>query len=192
MKGYRDLSTFELGKIDRFVEREDSSTTIGLDSPARTILTDFAKTTPLVIDANATVEQAETIMTKAHVHLKFVLDSDENVVGIVTSMDLAERPLKVAAAERISRDDVAVKDVMTPLAELSALPLEALDEATIGDVITTLQHLGRRHMIVADEAKLTIRGLISASDIARKLHVPVDITSRATSFVDIYALIAKS
>jgi CBS domain-containing protein len=191
MEGFKDLPTFEIGASCRLVERSDGAT-ITVHSSASVIFTDFKHTVPIVISGEATVDEAHAFMKRSHVHLNLVVGPGDEIVGIVTSVDLDTRPLKVATTMGIHRSDVAVRYVMTPLTQVHALPYEALADATIGDVITTLQHLGERHMIVAEPADSTIRGVISASDIARKLHVAVDITAKATSFADIYAVIART
>ncbi len=191
MKNYRSLKTVALTGIDSFVDRSGSSP-VTVDSPAAEIFTDFAHTTPLVIDSNATVDEALLMMKRAHVHSKFVLGPDGKVQGILTSLDLKNRPLRAAAAMGINRSDIVAKDIMTPLSRIHALDYSTLPTATIGDIITTLQHLGERHIIVADLAESSIRGIISATDIARKLHIAVDITSRATSFADIYKVLSKT
>jgi CBS domain-containing protein len=191
MEGFKNLPTFELGTTGRLVERSDAAT-ITMHGPASVIFTDFKHTVPIVISGEATVDEALEFMKRSHVHLNLVVGPDDAIVGVVTSVDLDTRPLKLATTMGIHRSDVAVKYVMTPLTQVHALAYADLADATIGDVITTLQHLGERHMIVADRDGSTIRGVISASDIARKLHVAVDITAKATSFADIYAVIAKT
>jgi hypothetical protein len=47
-------------------------------------------------------------------------------------------------------------------------------------------------MLVVRPEDQQICGIISASDIARKLHIPVDITERATSFREIVEVIYGS
>jgi hypothetical protein len=63
--------------------------------------------------------------------------------------------------------------------------LSALQQGTIGDLLKTLRHEGSMHMLVVDPESQEICGIISASEIARRLQVPVEINLQASSFRDL-------
>jgi DeoR family transcriptional regulator, catabolite repression regulator len=52
-------------------------------------------------------------------------------------------------------------------------------------VLNTLQHNGEQHCLVIDTDSHHIRGVISASDIASRLHIPVHI-EKAPTFLNIF------
>ena len=70
--------------------------------------------------------------------------------------------------------------------DLHAIDLHALVFARIGDVLATMESFGDQHVLVIDRDRESVRGIISAIDIARGLHVPVRISDRANSFAEIY------
>ena len=82
------------------------------------------------------------------------------------------------------KPDISVADVMTPIGELRAIAYQDLELACIGDVVETLQSEHRQHFLVTEGNADVIRGIFSASDIARRLHIAVDIT-KAPSFSEI-------
>ena len=56
------------------------------------------------------------------------------------------------------------------------------------DVVETLKNNGLNHCLVIDLNNNKIRGLISSSDIARKLHLAINIDTK-TSFIKIFEAI---
>lgn len=82
-----------------------------------------------------------------------------------------------------------VTDFMHARNTLKALDYKSVENAVIGDIVETLKENGLQHCLVLDRDKHQIRGIISASDIIRKLHLPVDIMNNS-SFVDIFNAIA--
>jgi CBS domain containing-hemolysin-like protein len=89
-------------------------------------------------------------------------------------------------ASGVSRSKLLVNDLMRERLSLRSIEISDLEQATVGDVIHTLQENGEQHCLVIDRAKHNIRGLISASDIARRLHLPVVIEQTPT-FISIFA-----
>jgi len=59
-------------------------------------------------------------------------------------------------------------------------------KASISDVIDILQDNGEQHCLMIDREKHHIRGVFSASDISRKLHLPIDIQEKS-SFYRVFA-----
>jgi Mg2+/Co2+ transporter CorC len=85
----------------------------------------------------------------------------------------------------MAREDITVRDLMIPRSQQKVVNYQQLVDATIGDVLDALQTNGTLHCLVVDQEQHHIRGIISASDIARRLHIPVEIAT-PTTFVDIF------
>jgi CBS domain containing-hemolysin-like protein len=68
---------------------------------------------------------------------------------------------------------------------LRSIDITDLQGASVGDVIHTLQENGEQHCLVIDRKSHHIRGMISASDIARRLHLPV-IIEQTPTFASIF------
>lgn len=161
--------------------------TLNLDTPAYLVATFFSGRSPLCIEPNTDLDTAAMIMKRMHVRLALVSSDDHNLLGVIDSRTLESRKVLSEAFEKgLSRQDLSVRDIMTPTTKLAALRKADVLKSTIGDVLTTLQHQGNQHILVVDTTTQQILGIISAGDIARVLQVPVDIRHRASSFQDVF------
>lgn len=123
-------------------------------------------------------------MIRAHVKLKLVLDAQDQLLGVVSFRDLRGERYQHLIGQGTARSAIKVRDVMTPRAELRALAYAELTDARVGDVVETLRSEHCQHFVVIDEELEAVRGLLSASDLARRLHVPIEIT-HAPTFAEI-------
>jgi CBS domain containing-hemolysin-like protein len=181
----KTLQMHSLDSVDHLVQ-PDEAEPVTLASPALLIFTDFNKSQPLMIDSHSRATEAEHEMRKAHVKLKFVVDQSLEMIGVVSFQDLSADTVIKLVASGVSRDEILVTDLMRPRSVLRSIDISDLEKATVGDVIHTLQENGEQHCLVIDRTKHHIRGLISASDIARRLHLPVVIEQTPT-FISIFA-----
>ncbi len=172
---------------DHLVHPEEYSD-VRLDSPALALFTDFRRHDPLVIDGWTRAVDAERAMRESHTRLRLVVDHQGEFLGTITLDDLSERQVirKVADGER--REDILVTDLMTPRRALGALSFEDLQRASVRHVIETLNSHGERHCLVVDFAHHAIRGLIAASDVARRLHMSLHLDP-APTFATIFAVV---
>lgn len=167
----------------RLVEPEDFAH-LSVESPATAILTDFRDHKPMVVETSETAVSAEHQMRAAHVRLKLVVDTNHRLVGTISDDDLRGECLVRQVASGMPRDQVSVGELMRPRSTLQAVDYQQLEQASIGDLIAALQNEGVRHCLVVEPADGHVRGMISAGDIARRLHIPVDISERL-SFADL-------
>lgn len=185
MKSYHELKTIGLDDYTRLTDGADRQAT-DLDSPAERVMTDFRQVPPLTMGLNESITDATQAMRKVHVRSVIVTDSNDNFSGILTVMDLESRKvLSQATSLGLKREDLSIKDVMISRNKLRGIPLSALQKGTIGDLLKTLRHEGTMHMLIVDPESHEICGIISASEIARRLQVPVEINLQATSFRDL-------
>ncbi|MGH8718732.1 MAG: CBS domain-containing protein, partial [Burkholderiales bacterium] len=67
--------------------------------------------------------------------------------------------------------------------------------AKVGHVVTTLRRAGRQHALIveldAQSKRQIVRGLFSASQVARQLGVPVHTTEVARTFAEIEATLGR-
>jgi CBS domain containing-hemolysin-like protein len=178
------LEFFSQDPAARLVWPEHSDS-ITLRSPALCVFTDFRKHQPLVINAKCHPDEAERLMLQAHVRLKLVVDDHGAFVGLVSLADLDDQEKVKKVAEGFNRRDLAVADFMRPRDSLRVLSFEQLEEAQVSDVVEALRNTPDQHCLVMDFRKHEIRGVISSSDIARRLQLPLDI-NRHSSFAGIF------
>jgi CBS domain-containing protein len=167
---------------------------VTLASPAVDSMTDFRQVTAVTIQTEATLEEANERMIRHDVRLLLVVNHANVVVGLITATDiLGEKPLRLVRDRGLKRSEILVGDLMTPHDMLEAIPLEAVLAAKIGDIVATLKQAGRQHTLVVDlsdeGSTQIVRGLFSASQIARQLGVPVHITEVARTFAEIEAMV---
>lgn len=164
---------------------------VRIDNPALDVMTDFTKVTAVIILPGDTVDEAHRRMIQRGVRLLLVVDADRRVHGIVTANDvLGEKPVKTAVQQGVHRSEVLVRDIMTPRAALEALEIREVQAATVGHIVATLKAAGRQHTLVVDQdakGRQRVRGVFSATQIARQLGVAITTEAVARTFADIEA-----
>ncbi|MEH6822468.1 MAG: CBS domain-containing protein [Motiliproteus sp.] len=187
MNHYHELKTVSLDASDQ-IARPEQLDEYSLDTPAMAVVTDFQKVQPLMMELDVTLDAARHMMRKVHVRSVLVIDAHENFRGLLTVADLdAQLALSITTTTGVQRNDITIKEMMTPRDALRAVPLAEIQRARIGDLVRTLEHEGTPHVLVVDTINHQLCGVISASDIARRLKVPVDILKRAASFREVVA-----
>jgi CBS domain containing-hemolysin-like protein len=189
MNTFKVLKTLSLADIST-IERPTDNEHLNLNSPAYEVFTDFNQHIPLMLEQSTSVNDAIALMKRTHVKLKLVIDSRESFRGVISLADLLSvRVMRAAQETGLSRNDLTVAQVMTRREALHAINVNDLASSRIGDLLATMKNFGDQHVLVVDPGKGSIRGMISASDIARRLHIPVSINARANSFSEVYQAI---
>ena len=169
--------------------------TVTLDDPAVQVMTDFESVTAIIILPGDTVDEAHSRMIQRGVRLLLVVDQNRNVLGLITATDiLGEKPVQVAVQRGSRRGEIQVRDVMTPQERLEVLGLDQVRRAKVGHVVATLQKAGRQHAVVVEHhanRPPAVRGLFSATQIARQLGVTIQTSEVARTFSEIEATLAR-
>lgn len=160
-----------------------------MESPALNFFTDFKEVMPLVVESTVPAIEAKRLMQKTHVRLKFVLNDSGQFVGIISADDLIDRIIMQKVSEGMRRDEIELSDFMTPRRDLKALDYQEVVKASISEVVSKLKDSGHQHCLVVDRDKHKIRGIFSASDISRKLHLPINIQDKS-SFYKVFSVTA--
>lgn len=176
---------------DYHLQLPEEDVQLSTRSPALEVFTDFKRFKPYVIDVSTTALDAEKLMLKAHVKMKLIVDKKDEFLGIVSLQELSNENLIKLVAGGTSREEITVGDVMIPREKLKVFDYEELKDSSVQDVLDTLKNEGQQHSLVVDQSNNTIRGLISASDIARKLKIPLSL-HKPLSFAEITSVIAHT
>ena len=161
---------------------------VEITSYALEVMTDLHFVPAATTQVEASVAAASQKMIARGVRLLLVVDSANDVIGLVTARDLDGSRIKAAMhATGVDLGDLKVGDVMTTKVEV--LPLQAVLHARVGDIVETLKHSGRQHALVVDAAPFTdkamIRGVFSASQIARQLGIVTELHDLSQTFAQI-------
>lgn len=129
-------------------------------------------------------------MIKRGIRILLVCDADDNIIGLLTSRDIAgDKPHRILAkAGGGVREDLRVSDVMTLRPELELLSMEDIQRARVGDLIATLRQVDRQHALVLDRdpetGKPAVRGIFSLSQISLRLGLNIDPSRQVTLYAD--------
>ncbi|MDO6459388.1 CBS domain-containing protein [Granulosicoccaceae sp. 1_MG-2023] len=168
------------------IRRPAAGDALTVDDPASLLMTDFSRTEPLTLSRDMPIDEANAAMRERGVRSALVTDSAGRFAGLLALTDLnSHRVLALATSRGQTRDDLTAGDMMRPRYNLCGISLQTLEHSSIGDCLKTLQQTGRQHLLITDPAQNEICGIISASDIARALHCPVEIPLIADSFVQV-------
>ena len=160
-------------------------------SPAVDVMTDLRQVAAATVDPDTGLAEAQRIMVLRAVRSLLVVDRSRNMIGLITASDLlGERPLQLCNQRGVRMQDLSVRDAMTPISAVQAVTLTDVMKSEVGDVVATLRHCGRQHMLVVEqdrESRTLVRGIFSSSQIARQLGIPVQATEVARTFAEIEA-----
>ncbi len=190
---YRTLETSLLGPETTYQHPEQHlPMNLTPDSPAIDVMTDLRRVAAQAVSTFCGIDQATERMKNAGVRLLFVINQSYEIQGILTSQDiLEEKVVKYMNAHNTRREDVTVRDLMTPQAQVEVLQMYDVARATVGDLIKTFRQMGRQHALVVEEIdhKQTIRGILSTTQIAKQTGIQVDTSEYAGSFAELQASI---
>ncbi len=168
---------------------------VTFDDAAAAVMTDLTRVTAVIILPGDTADEAQRRMIQRGVRLLLVVDQDRKVVGLITATDiLGEKPVLAAQERGLRRGEVLVRDIMTPQERLEVLSMADVRSAKVGHIVATLQKAGRQHAIVVDydaNGRQVIRGLYSATQIARQLGAVIQTSEIARTFSEIESMLAR-
>lgn len=187
----KDLTVFSLAVNDHLAQPEDIEE-IDASTPALVILTDFRNYKPAMLDSHLEACEALDVMQAEDVKIKLVVDTSKEVVGVISLDDLSDHNMLLKQmALHLKHDELLVRDLMHPRAEIRAVDFEQFQKATVGDLVSTLKKAHQEYLLVVDKEAHHIRGIVSAREIARRLRTPVEIEKELT-FMDIFSAVTTA
>lgn len=167
------------------------------NSPALEVMTDLKLVPAATIDPDTHIDVANQAMIARGVRSLLVVGRDGGLLGVVTSRDLlGERPMQLVSNRAVRHEDIKVSDVMTAWREIEVIDYADVQRARVGAVVATLKRTGRQHALVAERDSATgrqmVRGIFSASQVARQLGVPMQMAEIARTFAEIEAAISEN
>jgi CBS domain containing-hemolysin-like protein len=157
-------------------------------------MTDFERISAVVIRPNDSIDDANARMIQGGVRLLLVIDAQRNIAGLITANDiLGEKPLQIITERGGRRQDIVVRDIMTPHDQLEVLELRDVQRARVGQIVATLKEATRQHALIVDrdsDGRQRVRGLFSLTQIARQLGVAIQSSEVARNFHEIEAQLA--
>ena len=191
MREYSPLPHSHLAPGARVIE-PSAPGRVGLDDPAFSVMTDLREVAAATCRPEDTIDTAQAIMIRRGVRLLFVNGRDGAIAGVFTTTDLlGEKPVRFMQARGLPRAEVLVEDIMTPASMLEALSILDVAQMRVGHIVATLKQAGRRHLMVSEDSGRRVRGLFSASQVARQLGMEVQTFEVAASFAEVEAALVR-
>ena len=167
---------------------------VTLDDPAYEVMTDFRMIRAITVPATVSVVHASQRMRANRVHLLLVVDEQNTMLGLITSTDIeSERPLLAMYRLGLRRDELVVSDIMTPRDRIEVIDMADVQRARVGQVVATLNAVGRQHAMVVDRDDLgrpIVRGLFAVSQLNAQLGAAFHPVEIARSFAEVETALA--
>jgi CBS domain-containing protein len=165
---------------------------VSLDDPAFAVMTDLKQVPAATTTPEEPITEAHRVMMRRGVRLLFALDAAGAVQGVITATDLlGEKPVRFMQERGTAHAEIRVGDIMTPASMLEAIAVQDVAHMLVGHVVATMRAVRRQHLMVAEDGGRLVRGLFSATRIARQLGVELNTTEVARTFADIEAALAR-
>lgn len=191
---YAPLAQVTLGNARCEVIDAGRRSKVKADSAALEVMTDLRLVAAATIAPDTSLADANQAMILRGVRSLFVVDGERRMIGLITATDLlGEAPVKLCAERGVKPADLSVRDVMTSVSAVEAVDLNDVVRSEVGHIVATLKRSGRQHLMVTQreaDGAVTVRGLFSASQIARQLGIPLHTSAIATTFAEIEAALA--
>ena len=165
---------------------------VTLDDPAFAVMTDLREVAAVTTRPEESMHDAHALMLKRRVRLLFVLEPGGTLAGVITATDLlGEKPMRFQQSHGVAHREITVGDIMTPASMLEAMPVQDVSQMRVGHIVATLKAVRRQHLMVAEDGGRRVRGLFSASQIARQLGMELTTFEVARTFADIEAALVR-
>ncbi|HCZ15835.1 MAG TPA: CBS domain-containing protein [Accumulibacter sp.] len=127
-------------------------TALDVTSPAIEAMTDFRRLAPVSISRDASLDEANRVMTLCKVHYLLVSDEQRQLLGVVTEAGTrGHRPLAAAHAMGIRPGELVVGNVMiNKHDDAEVMHLKDVAGARVGNVVATLKALGTPSCLVVE------------------------------------------
>ena len=188
---YRPLPLHRLDRGIRHARpKQQLPRRVTADDPALSVMTDLCQVAAVTTEPSTPLGQGLDIMIKRGVRVLLVVDTDDNVLGLVTSRDIdGEKVDRILAKTGCTREDLLVSDVMTLRARLEVLVMEDVLNARVGDIIATLRQVDRQHALVLEidpETEIpAVRGIFSLSEIGLRLGLNISPSRQPTTYAEL-------
>lgn len=173
---YALLSTTHLQKETHFIHPERLPEIVHLESPALHVFTDFRVKEPAKTLLDTRLHDALEEMKHRGVKSLLVVDSNDFILGLVSSRDIQGVKAGIAARENdVKPTEVTVRMVMTPAEKVLVLEMKDLSNARVGHIVRLIHDHGVQHLLVVEhlDNHQIVRGVFSASRISRQLGTDV-------------------
>ncbi len=179
----KNIALQKLSSLDHLIF-PDEYHDLSMSSPAESVMVNFNRERPHVIDSNLSAIEANRLMMKTHSNVALIANKAGEFIGLVSSRILTERSIIRLVANGMAREDINVTEVMLPRDSIQAIDFEKVRRSKVAEIVSVLQECGEEYCLVVDSCSHLICGMFGISDIARRLHTPI-LLRRKQSFAEL-------
>ena len=155
---------------------------------AKQVVDDFTKMSPLELRESTLVDDAEQKLRGASRRYACIKNPNGEMTGLLALRELhGRKATQLSAVKRVRWHELAVKELMLPLAALPQVKLEDLEKAKVGDAAATLKASGRDFLLVINKGEIS--GVISSLKIAELTGESVNVYHLPSTFAEIISAI---
>jgi hypothetical protein len=138
------------------------------------------------IDLGADIDEASLILNRTHHKVSFVIDAQNNIVGLISNARIGSRYiLSIADKLNCHRKDLNVGDVMIPIKSLQQISFRQVNQSRVGNIIKTMEQSGADFLLVIDDTNSSFVGYFDLVDLAKVCGVKINTVKPANKFSDI-------
>ena len=120
------------GLISYFEPSQELPAKVEEQSPAILVMTDLRQQIAVTVEPNVSIDWALQRMKAAGVRLLLVVNSDKQVLGLITTTDIqGEKPLQFHQELNLRYEEIMVRDIMTPKSRLEVMLMEDVLRASV-------------------------------------------------------------
>lgn len=171
---YKELNSQAMPIGCRISRPTQTHRKISMEDGALEVMTNLHQVSAVTITASAGLDEAEQKMTSRGVRLLFVIDHNEQIIGITTLNDIyGERPMQMQQQNSLPRSELCILDIMTSIEQLDVLEFNEVLHSKVGDIVMTLKKLQRQHALVAEiqDGEHKVCGIFSTTQISKQLEI---------------------
>jgi CBS-domain-containing membrane protein len=178
MTQYNELDTLNIDQEKLFTRSQSLPELVHLDDPAQLVMHDFNIQGPDLILAKESIDDALKEMQIHNTHILLVTNSDNSLIGIISSTDiLGEKPITIIESRRIERQQITVSMIMQTIDQILLIDSDLIRSTKVGNIVNTLKRHQSEYALAVyhndNKKQLETSGLFDISQISKQLHSKV-------------------
>lgn len=138
------------------------------------------------IDLGADIDEASLILNRTHHKVSFVVDAQNNIVGLISNARIGSRYiLTIADKLNCHRKDLNVGDVMIPIKSLQQISFKQVEHSNVSNLVKTMEQSGADFLLVIDDTNSSFVGYFDFIDLAKICGANINTVKPANKFSDI-------
>lgn len=138
------------------------------------------------IDLGADIDEASLILNRTHHKVSFVVDAQNNIVGLISNARIGSRYiLTIADKLNCHRKDLNVGDVMIPIQSLQQISFKQVEQSNVISLVKTMEQSGADFLLVIDDTNSSFVGYFDFIDLAKICGANINTVKPANKFSDI-------